>query len=155
MRIRAERLALFAALGLGSVYAQSVTVSPASISVPIGAYQRFTDVVTGITPTTVGWSVALPSGDTGSPGTVDTGGLFVPPAAMPSGGTILVTVTSNINPAISSTSTVTILNPHPTVASVSPAHIPLGPFTLTVNGSAFVQGAVVMLGSTAMPTTYV
>ena len=121
----------------------------------MGAYQRFTDVVTGITPTTVGWSVALPSGDTGSPGTVDTGGLFVPPATMPSGGTILVTVTSNINSAISATATVTILNPHPTVASVSPAHIPLGPFTLTVNGSAFVQGAVVMLGNVAMPTTYV
>ncbi len=160
MGIRAAvRLALFGALfgvlGLAAASAQSVTIAPASISVPIGAYYRFSAAVTGITPTTVGWSVSLPAGDTGSPGTIDTGGLFIPPAAMPSGGTVIVKVASNVNAAISATATVTLLNPHPMVASVSPAHIPLGPFTLTVNGSSFVQGAVVMLGSTIMPTTYV
>ena len=155
MRLRAVRAVLFAAFGLATACAQSITVSPTTVGVPIGAYQRFTAVVTGVTPTTVAWSVALPAGDTGSPGTIDTGGLFVPPATMPSGGKVLVTVASNVNAALSATATVNILNPHPTVASVSPAHIPLGPFTLTVNGSAFVQGAVVMLGNVAMPTTFV
>ena len=74
---------------------------------------------------------------------------------MPSGGRVIVTVASNVNPAISTTATVTLLNPHPTVASVSPSHIPLGPYTLTVNGSAFVQGAQVVIGSTMLPTTFV
>ena len=73
MGIRAVRLALFAAFGLASAFAQSITISPTTISVPIGAYFRFSDTVSGITPTTVGWSVAFTQrGDTGSLGTIDT-----------------------------------------------------------------------------------
>src|SRR5580692_6280068 len=101
MGIRALRLALLGAIGLAAAYAQgTVTISPTAVGVHIGAYQRFSDTVTGITPTTVGWSVALPAGDTGSPGTIDTGGLYTPPAAMPSGGTVIVTVASNVTPSV-------------------------------------------------------
>ena len=149
------RLALYGVIGIAPACAQSITISPTSVSVPIGAWYRFSDTVTGITPTTVGWSVALPAGDTGSPGTIDTGGLFVPPSTMPSGGQVIVTVASNVTPTVSASATVTILNPHPIVNSVSPSNIALGPYTLTINGSAFVSGAVVMLGSTALPTSYV
>ncbi len=158
MGIRAVRLALFAALGLASVQAQTtpnVTIAPTAINVYIGTYYRFTAAVTGITPTTVGWSVALPPGATGSPGTIDTGGLYVPPSVMPSGGQVIVQVASNVNPAVLALALVNLYNPIPYIASVSPANVPLGSSTLTINGSGFVQGAVVKVGTVAMPTTFV
>ena len=88
MGIRALRLALLGAIGFASAYAQgTVAISPAAASVHLGAYFIFSDKVTGIATTTVGWTVALPAGATGSPGTISTGGLYVPPATMPSSGT--------------------------------------------------------------------
>ena len=158
MGIRAVRLAVFAALGLASAQAQTtpkVTIAPTAIGVNIGTYCRFTAAVTGITPTTVAWSVALPAGAAGSPGTIDTGGLFVPPSVMPTGGAIIVTVASNVTPSVSASATVTLLNPIPSVASASPANIPLGPGTLTINGSGFVQGAQVSIGTLQPTTTFV
>jgi uncharacterized protein (DUF1800 family) len=156
MGIRALRLALFGAIGFASAYAAgTVTISPTTESVHIGAYYRFSDTVTGITPTTVGWSVALPAGATGSPGTIDTGGLYVPPAAMPSSGTVIVTVASNVTPSVSASATVTLLNPVPIVSSVIPTSVGLGAFTITVNGSAFVPGAIIVVGNMQLPTTYV
>jgi uncharacterized protein (DUF1800 family) len=158
MGIRAVRLALFAALGLASMQAQTtpkVTIAPTAIGVYIGTYYRFTATVVGITPTTVAWSVALPDGAAGSPGTIDTGGLYTPPSTMPTGGTVIVKVASNVTPTVFDTATVSLLNPIPFVASVSPANIPLGPSTLTINGSGFVQGAVAKIGNLTMPTNFV
>ena len=158
MGIRAVRLALFAALGLVSAQAQttpSVTIAPIAANVYIGTYYRFTAAVTGITPTTVAWSVALPAGATGSPGTIDTGGLYTPPSVMPSGGQVIVAVASNVNPSAFALALVNVYNPIPYLASVTPANVPLGNSTLTINGSGFVQGAVVRVGTVAMPTTFV
>ena len=44
------------------------------MSVHLGTFFQFSDKVTGVTPTTVGWTVALPAGATGSPGTISAGG---------------------------------------------------------------------------------
>ena len=80
------------------------------------------------------------------PGTISAGGRYTPPAAMPSSGTVIVTVASIASPTTTASATVTLLNPYPTVASVIPANLTAaGPFTITVNGSGFVTGAVVML----------
>jgi uncharacterized protein (DUF1800 family) len=155
MGIRALRLAALAVIGLASVQAQKVTIAPTAVNVYIGTYYRFGATVTGITPTTVAWSVALPPGITGSPGTIDTGGLFVPPSTMPSGGQIIVTVASNVTPTVSASALVNLLNPIPTIASVSPANVPLGPTTLTINGSGFITGAVVSIGGQPQATTFV
>lgn len=158
MGIRVQRFALLAVLGLTSLQAQTtpkVTIAPLAANVYIGTYYRFTAAVTGITPTTVAWSVALPAGATGSPGTIDTGGLYVPPSVMPSGGQVIVQVASNVNSSVLALALVNLYNPIPTVASVSPANIPLGPTTLTVNGSGFIQGAQVSIGTQVLPTTFV
>ena len=45
--------------------------------------------------------------------------------------------------------------PLPSIASVSPSSVPVGPFTLTVNGAGFTPGAVVSFGGTALATTFV
>jgi hypothetical protein len=139
------------------LYAQTtVTVSPTAVAVHLGTYYQFAARVTGVSPTTVGWTVALPDGATGSPGTISAGGRYTPPASMPSSGTVIVTAKSTADPTASATATVTLLNPFPTVASVIPASVPAGgSFAITINGTGFVDGAQVYLGAAALPTVFI
>ncbi|HEX5229368.1 MAG TPA: DUF1800 family protein, partial [Bryobacteraceae bacterium] len=135
-------------------YAQTVTVSPTAVSVHLGTYFQFAAKVTGTSPTTVGWTIALPDGATGSPGTISAGGRYTPPAAIPSTGTVIVTATSTAAPTVSASATVSLLNPFPTLASVYPANVAVGPFTLIMNGSGFVPGAQVLFDGAPLATTY-
>ena len=64
-------------------YAQTVTVSPSTAYVHLSTFYQFAAKVTGTSPTTVGWTVRLPDGATGSPGTISAGGRYTPPAAIP------------------------------------------------------------------------
>src|SRR5579863_1580040 len=156
-RMRSSAIGVILA-GLGvfaPAYAQTVTVTPTALSVHLGTFFQFSDKVTGTSPTTVGWTIALPAGATGSPGTISAGGRYTPPAAIPSTGTVIVTATSTAAPTISASATVTLLNPYPTLASVYPPNVAVGPFTLTLNGSGFVPGAQVLLGGAPLTTTYV
>ena len=62
---------IIASLGaFAPAYAQTVTVTPTAVSVHLGTFFQFSARVTGTTPTTVGWTIALPAGATGSPGTI-------------------------------------------------------------------------------------
>ena len=153
--MRGSRVGVFlAGLGiLAPAYAQTVTVSPTAVSVHLGTFYQFSAKVTGISPTTVGWTVALPAG-TGSPGTITAGGRYTPPAAIPPAGAVIVTATSTAAPTVSASATVTLLNPYPTLASVYPPNVAAGPFTLTLNGSGFVAGAQVLFGGAPLATTY-
>jgi hypothetical protein len=154
--MRTAQLALASFLLLPSALAQTVvTITPTSAEVHLGTYIQFTAKVTGAPNTTVAWTVALPAGATGSPGTISTGGLYNPPATMPSVNTVTVTVTSIPVPTASASAPVTLDNPIPTVASTSPSSIQITPFLLTVNGSGFVPGAQVVLGGAPLTTTYV
>jgi uncharacterized protein (DUF1800 family) len=135
-------------------YAQTVAVSPTAVSVHLGTYFQFAAKVTGTSPTTVGWTIALPDGATGSPGTISAGGRYTPPAAIPSTGTVIVTATSTAAPTVSASATVSLLNPFPTLASVYPANVAVGPFTLMMNGSGFVPGAQVLFDGAPLATTY-
>src|SRR5205807_799932 len=74
MRRSAIGLILAACGAILPAPAQTVTVSPAAVSVHLGTFYQFTAKVTGISPTTVGWTVALPYGATGSTGTISAGG---------------------------------------------------------------------------------
>jgi uncharacterized protein (DUF1800 family) len=138
---------------LAPAYGQiTVTVSPSPASVHLGTFQQFTAKVTGTTPTTVTWTIAPATGA----GTITAnGGRYTPPAVMPNPNTVTVTATSNASPTNSASVVVTLLNPYPTLASVQPANIPVGSFTITLNGSGFVAGAVAVVGGVPLPTTYV
>ena len=158
-----QKIALpLAMMGLGlflPVHAQTpaiaVTVAPTKVSVHLGTFYQFAARVTGSTTTTVGWTVALPEGATGSPGTISAGGRYTPPVAIPSTGTVIVTVTTTAMPAASASSAVTLLNPYPTLASAKPSTIPQGTFTLTLNGSGFVSGSQALFDGAPLATTYV
>src|ERR1700686_4805926 len=86
---------------LAPAYSQTVTVAPTALSVHLGTFYQFSARITGTGRTTVGWTVALPVGATGSPGTISAGGRYTPPAVIPSTGTVIVTVTSIAAPTVS------------------------------------------------------
>ena len=131
----------------------SVTVVPSSASVRVGNLQAFSATVTGA-PGGVTWSVSgVPGGD-GAVGTIDSSGRYLAPPAVPSPSVVTVCATSVSAPTSSGTAAVTVL-PLPSIASVSPASFPAGPFTLTVDGTGFAPSAVVSFASTALATTFV
>src|SRR4051812_45585209 len=114
----------------------TVTVAPSPAAVHVGTFLQFSAKVTGTTPTSVTWSVALQSGATGSPGTITAnGGRYTAPAAVPNPNTVIITATSNADSSVTGTSSVSLLNPYPTLASVKPANLPVGSFSVTLNGS--------------------
>ena len=135
MRKNVVRLVLAGAALIVPTYAQTVTVTPPAVAVHVGTFYQLSARVTGVTPATVKWSVAVAGGGTGSPGTISTGGRYTPPPAIPSGGTVIVTATSVAAPAVFSNCIITLQNPYPTLASAKPSTISQGAFTLMLNGS--------------------
>ncbi|HXS13837.1 MAG TPA: glycoside hydrolase family 44 protein [Acidobacteriaceae bacterium] len=85
----------------------SVSVSPTT-NVTIGQSQQFTATVTGLSPTTVIWSVAVASG-TGSPGTISSTGLYQTPYPAPT--SVTITATSTANAAVKGSATITLAAP--------------------------------------------
>jgi len=82
----------------------------------------------------------------------------IPATDLQNAGGVPVTV---VNPApgggASAAATFTVNNPAPIISSIAPAGrtVGSGAFTLTVNGSNFVSGAVVAFNGAARPTTFV
>ena len=128
-----------------------VTVSPSPASVHVGTFLQFAGKITGTSTTTLGWTVTPATGA----GSISAGGRYTPPAALPVPDTVTITATSTANPGASASVIVTILNPYPTVASVNPTNIPIGPYAVTVNGSGFVRGAQVISGGTPLGTNFI
>ncbi|MDP1946727.1 MAG: IPT/TIG domain-containing protein [Nitrospirota bacterium] len=65
-------------------------------------------------------------------------------------------ITASLN-GTSASSTITVVNPVPSITALSPASLPSGSpnTTLTVIGQSFVTGATVTFGNTALVTTFV
>lgn len=75
-------------------------------------------------------------------------------------GKVPVTVTNPGNGAVTSqpfmaTVTAPASPPPPAISLVSPGSIQQGSFSLSVNGSGFVQGSLVLFGGAALTTTYI
>src|SRR5208282_5305954 len=78
----------------GTLYAQTVTISPGYTNLPLGGTQQYSAVVTGLSPATVTWSV------TAGGGTITQKGLYTAPSALPknsAGILIIATATANKN----------------------------------------------------------
>jgi uncharacterized protein (DUF1800 family) len=132
-----------------------VTTTPAMASVREGDTQAFTASVTGLTNTSITWSVNDIAGGNATVGAINAMGVYTPPATLPNPNMVSVQAASQANPAIMGISTVTLLNPIPVVTAISPTTIGLGSFNIVVTGSKFVSGAKVMFGATALTTTFV
>ncbi|MGH9679606.1 MAG: IPT/TIG domain-containing protein [Candidatus Acidiferrales bacterium] len=132
-----------------------VTTAPATVGVRLGTVQQFSANVTGLTPSTVTWSVNGVAGGNSAVGTINSSGLYTPHSALPSPNTITIEATSHANSSAYGTSAVTIENPVAVVRGIYPSTLALGAFTLDVSGGYFVKGAKVMFGNVALTTTFV
>ncbi len=133
----------------------SISISPTTANIRAGSSYTFTATVTGSTNATVSWSVNSTAGGNSTIGTISNSGAYTAPAALPSPNTITVTATSAADTTKSSSSAVTLWNPTPTLAGISPSAANLGVFTLTVTGTNFISGAQVLLNNSPLATTFV
>jgi hypothetical protein len=133
----------------------SVTIAPPSANIRAGGSLSFTTTVTGSSNPTVWWSVnGVPDGNT-SVGIISPSGAYTAPASLPSPNTITITATSAASSSVSASSAVTLLNPTPTIESITPSNAGTGAFTVAIAGSGFVAGSRVLLSSAAIATTFI
>jgi sugar lactone lactonase YvrE len=99
----------------------SVTVTPASASVILGATQPFSANVTGTTNVAVSWTVNGITGGSLSVGTIDANGVYTAPADLPSPASVTVSATSQAESTASAKSTVTVTSDIAVSVATSPA----------------------------------
>ena len=117
----------------------SVTVAPASVTVPLNTSQVFVANVAGTVNTAVAWSVNNIVGGDAVAGTITAGGVYTAPAAMPASNTVTVRANSAASPGTIGQATVTLLAPITVTVSPPAATVALGntqPFVSTVTGNA-------------------
>jgi hypothetical protein len=118
----------------------SVWVAPTGATVSTDQSEQFAAIVSGTSNTAVTWQVNGITGGNATVGTISTAGLYTAPAAVPSGGTVAVTATSQANGAQSTPVTVAIIAPYASVSTTSP-WIPLPVHGVTIADFSF-SGAV-------------
>jgi hypothetical protein len=85
-----------------------VSVTPANVSLSVGATTQFSAAVTGASNTAVAWTVAGAGCSRAACGTIDSNGRYTAPSAVPSPPTITVTATSIADPTKSGSANLTI-----------------------------------------------
>ncbi len=126
-----------------TVYAQSIIITPGTPSVAVGRTVQFSAQATGLSNATVTWSAGGVKGGNSTAGTVTSTGLYTAPQSLPSQNSVQITATSVTNSKISATTYVHLLSLGPTITSVWPNTLPVGAFTVKVQGSGFQPGATV------------
>jgi hypothetical protein len=134
--------------------AQTVTVSPTAVSVPLGGSRRLTAYVNGTPSAAMAWSVNGIAGGDAVVGVIDATGKYTAPSLAPTGWNVTATATSLANPSASASCAISLRNQIPWVTALYPNRLPLGPFTLRVWGSRFVNGAQVLWNGVPLPTTF-
>jgi uncharacterized protein (DUF1800 family) len=153
MRRFANRIAMLGCIATlvgGSLYAQSVTISPGYMNVPLGGTIQYKATVTGLTPTTVTWGV------TAGGGTITQTGLYTAPSTVPS--SVLISAKSTVNPKIVAYVYVNPQGPGPNITAISPNPLPVGTDTITITASAsqpFIKGASMMCAGASGGATYI
>ena len=116
----------------------TVTVQPATASIPLGQTQQFTATVTGASSSAVNWSVNGAVGGNSIAGTISSSGLYTAPQSLPSPSSVTVTATSQA--ALSASGSASVQLQSGIVVSVAPNSANVAPGT-SANFSATVTGA--------------
>ena len=96
----------------------SVQVSGAS-QLRVGATTTFTAAVSNLTNTTVTWQVNGVAGGNSTFGTISSGGVYTPPAAVPTANTVTVSAVSVASPTVSGSAQLALLNPVPVLSAAT------------------------------------
>jgi hypothetical protein len=132
----------------------SVSVSPNPATVRAGLSQPFTATVTGTSNSNVTWQVNGVTGGTAATGTISSTGVYTAPATLPSPNSVTIQAASAADSSAAGQSAVTLWNPTPVIASVSPMSVTAGSLSIIITGSNFVNGAQVQLAGAALTTTF-
>ena len=110
--------------------------------------------VTGTSNTNVTWQVNGVTGGIAATGTISSTGVYTAPATLPSPNTVTIQAASAADSGAAGQSAVTLWNPTPVIASVSPMSVTAGSFSITITGSNFVNGAQVELAGAVLTTRF-
>lgn len=141
------------AVSVGAAQAQNLTVY-SSGNVTVGTSRQLTAYVP-LSPNSVSWSVNGVAGGNATFGTVSSSGLYQAPAVIPAQNAVSVRATSTAYPNKSDAVTLTITQPPVQLWSSAPASVPVGPFTLSLNGANFHAGSVAKFGGVTLATRLV
>ncbi|MFZ4763818.1 MAG: DUF1800 family protein, partial [Roseimicrobium sp.] len=134
--------------------AGSIAVYPTTSTVELGGNKQFSAYVP-ISPSAITWSVNnIPNGNA-SVGTISSTGLYVPPATAPVNNIVTIKATSVPYPAQSGSATVTLTRKYPWLWGVNPSSIPVGSYSVSLNGSNFAPDSVVLVNGAPVTTTFV
>jgi hypothetical protein len=133
----------------------TVALSVAAPDVRLSTRDQVTATVTGSSNQNVSWFVNAVAGGNAAVGTISASGVYSAPSAMLAAGTVTIKAVSAADSSATATTTLTLWNPSPTLGSVSPQSFATGAFTLTINGSNFVNGAQVLFAGAGLSTTFV
>lgn len=135
--------------------ASTVSISGASHA-RVGTTVQFVATISNSGSSAVSWQVNGVAGGSAAAGTISSGGLYTAPATLPSPNTVSVTAVSKASASASATVSEAIWNPVPIVSAATAVQTGSGSnIALDVTGSAFVQGAQIVVGGAAVPTTLV
>ena len=123
----------------------TVTVQPATASVPLGQTQQFTATVTGASSSAVNWSVNGVARGNSVTGAISSSGLYTAPQSLPSPSNVTVTATSQA--ALSASGSASVQLQSGIVVSVAPNSANVAPggsanFSATVTGAGASSVAV-------------
>ncbi len=140
---------------INGLYGQTITVTPAEPYVGVGLTQQFHAAVTGLSSSTVTWTL-LGMAPVNNPklGTITSGGLYTAPATLPAQNPVTVQATGSDGKTVG-IAYVLVDALGPTLTSVTPSPVNVGSYSVTINGQGFVKGARVLGAGVALDTTFV
>ena len=141
-------------LAVGSIQVINESAPGSSGPIALGVSTTFTTGLVNLSNTLRDWQ--LQGAGTLSPG----GGIngwakYTPPQVMPANPTVTVTAYMDSTPAATSSYTITLVNPVPTVTSATPAQLQTGGTqTVSLVGSGFEPGMTIAFNGASLPITY-
>ena len=132
----------------------SITIAPTGyITAGPGGTKQFAATVIG-SSAAVAWYAGGIAGGNSTVGTITSTGLYTAPMAiLPN--PVKITAALSGNTSISASTSIYLLPAGPIITSVSPSPIPVGTDKITITGSGFVPGGVVLVGGVQYGATFV
>src|ERR1700688_714983 len=133
----------------------ALTVTPSGAFIPGVAQQQFAAKTGDGSKPAVNWTINGIAGGNATFGTIDANGMYTAPEFPPAPNSITISAVETSDVRKLGNASATLNNPVPQLTSVAPMSVAQGPFTITLSGLHFAQGAVAYMGTTALTTTYV
>jgi uncharacterized protein (DUF1800 family) len=141
--------------GAGGPGLTALTITPSGAAIAGATQQQFAAKTGDGSKPAVIWSVNGIAGGNATLGTIDSNGMYAAPEFPPTPNAITISAVESSDTNKLGNADATLNNPVPVLTSFTPLELAQGPFTVTLNGLHFAQGAAVYLGTSPLTTNYV